>query len=182
MKEIKLIKVGEHYDLYHRIAEEDLIIGFASTDNTFVNKLSLKNCQAIELDYDLDELTDRYENINYKGKSKSYNFGFKHGFQKALEIIGDKKFSEDDVMQLVKSSFYAGLSKGQGKNQDFNIDDYMKEHLQQTEWDVIILEEPIDLAFYENDNRFPIDVNLPDRFKYKPLLDADGCLILKRKI
>ncbi len=48
MKEIKLIKVGSHYDLYHRIAEENLIIGFASTDNTFEKKLSLKNCQSIE--------------------------------------------------------------------------------------------------------------------------------------
>lgn len=44
----KLIKVGSHYDLYHRIAEEDLIIGFASTDNTFEKKLSIKKCQAIE--------------------------------------------------------------------------------------------------------------------------------------
>lgn len=56
MKEIKLIKVGEHYDLYHRIAEENLIIGFASTDNTFENKLSLKNCQEIECCVDLDAL------------------------------------------------------------------------------------------------------------------------------
>jgi hypothetical protein len=58
MKEIKLIKVGSHYDLYHRIAEEDLIIGFASTDNTFEKKLSFKNCQAIEQQFPTQRMWD----------------------------------------------------------------------------------------------------------------------------
>ena len=171
MKEIKLIKVGEHYDLYHRIAEENLIIGFASTDNTFVNKLSLKNCQAIELGYDLDELADdAFYEMQTEGQMGWFNLAYEKGFQKALEILGDRKFSEEDMMQLVKSSFYAGLSKGQGKNQDFNIDDYVKEHLQQTEWEVKIeMRDSIGIG----------DKYTPDT---KPKLDADGCLILKRKI
>jgi hypothetical protein len=46
--QIKLIKAGNHYDLYYRIAEDNLIIGFASTDNTFENKLSFKNCEEIQ--------------------------------------------------------------------------------------------------------------------------------------
>jgi hypothetical protein len=180
MKEIKLIKVGEHYDLYHRIAEENLIIGFASTDNTFVNKLSLKNCQAIERSYDLDELADFY-GAKAKGSvdfKLGANQGFEDGFQKAIELMGDKKFSEEDMVQLVKSSFYAGLSKGQGKNQDFNIDDYVKEHLQQTEWDVEIemRSKNID-ELRESNEGFLNNTNL-----YIPKLDADGCLILKRKI
>jgi hypothetical protein len=54
----KLIKVGSHYDLYHRIAEEDLIIGFASTDNTFEKKLSFKNCQAIEQQFPTERMWD----------------------------------------------------------------------------------------------------------------------------
>jgi hypothetical protein len=58
MKEIKLIKVGSHYDLYHRIAEENLIIGFASTDNTFEKKLSLKNCQSIEQQLPIQRMWD----------------------------------------------------------------------------------------------------------------------------
>jgi hypothetical protein len=58
MKEIKLIKVGRHYDLYHRIAEEDLIIGFASTDNTFEKKLSFKNCQVIEQQFPTQRMWD----------------------------------------------------------------------------------------------------------------------------
>jgi hypothetical protein len=54
----KLIKVGNHYDLYHRIAEEDLIIGFASTDNTFEKKLSFKNCQSIEQQFPTERMWD----------------------------------------------------------------------------------------------------------------------------
>jgi hypothetical protein len=64
MKEIKLIKVGSHYDLYHRIAEEDLIIGFASTDNTFEKKLSFKNCQAIEQKLPTQRMWDVEVDIN----------------------------------------------------------------------------------------------------------------------
>jgi len=184
MKEIKLIKVGEHYNLYHRIAEENLIIGFASTDNTFVNKLSLKNCQEIENGYDLYELAKASMNkinilFNNSLDSKSHTIGFKAGWHHAIKILGDKKFSEDDMVRYAK---YIVATRDLRQNGCCETDERILKSLQQTEWDVIILEEPIDLAFYENGNRFPIDVNLPDRFKYKPLLDADGCLILKRKI
>ena len=59
-------------------------------------KLSLENCQAIERGYDLDELAmgyDLYENINFVGQMRAY----KAGFQKALELMGDKIFTLDDI-------------------------------------------------------------------------------------
>jgi hypothetical protein len=137
-------------------------------------KLSLKNCQAIERGYDLDELAGEFtKDESYGGLSGDLYKGYIFGFQKALEILGDKKFSEEDV----NTAYSTGYEDGK-RNENFYRQ--LIQSLQQTEWDVIILEEPIDLAFYENGNRFPIDANLPDRFKYKPLLDADGCLILKR--
>jgi hypothetical protein len=46
--EAKLIKVGDHYDLYYRDEEENIIIGFASTDGTFERKLSTEKCRDIE--------------------------------------------------------------------------------------------------------------------------------------
>lgn len=54
----KLIKVGDHYDLYYRDEVEDLIIGFASTDSTFERKLSLKNCQEIEQQFPTERMWD----------------------------------------------------------------------------------------------------------------------------
>ena len=54
----KLIKAGNHYDLYYRIAEENLIVGFASTDNTFDKKLYLKKCQEIEQQFPTQRMWD----------------------------------------------------------------------------------------------------------------------------
>lgn len=60
----KLIKVGKHYDLYFRIAEENLIIGFASTDNTYEKKLSIKNSKEIELQNPNKKMWDVNVDIN----------------------------------------------------------------------------------------------------------------------
>jgi hypothetical protein len=164
MKEIKLIKVGEHYDLYHRIAEEDLIIGFASTDNTFVNKLSLENCQAIERGYDLDELVkSECKNSSYNDLNHLVERGFKAGFQKALEILGDKKFTEKDM----EEAFSDGQLNQLHNQKYFSGSKAYIQSLQQTEWDVEIV---MDIC---GDKVYAVP---------EPKLDADGCIILKRKI
>lgn len=181
--EAKLIKENDGYTLY----VDGKIIG--STEGhplkSITNKLSIKNCQAIELGYDLDELADKYEAINYqKGKSKSYNIGFKHGFQKALELMGDKKFSEEDM----EKSFEAGRGYQDHLNmqkakyfepEEMHKIDYVKysfsswkESLQQTEWDV-----EVEMEFVgRGKHGIGSEVN-----HYMPKRDADGCLILKRK-
>ena len=127
--------------------------------------LSLKNCQAIENGYDLDELAygcDLYEKMNFVGQMSA----FKLGFQKALEILGDKKFSEGDMRRALSS----GLSIGYGRqfeieNKQIEIENYIQS-LQQTEWDVEIVMDICGDKVYA----------VPEL-----VLDADGCLILKRK-
>lgn len=170
MKEIKLIKVGEHYDLYHRIAEENLIIGFASTDNTFVNKLSIKNCQKIERDYDLDELAK--EKYPYEKTEMFSCFeldckqeGFIEGAKTILEILGDKKFSSRNMLK----AFIIGVFTDETSDYDFEFTELIQD-LQQTEWDVIIEMEYVG------------KIKLNKLHEMKPKLDANGCLILKRKI
>ena len=118
-------------------------------------KLSLKNCESIERGYDLDELAmgyDLYENINFVGQMRA----FKAGFQKALELMGDKKFSEE---QLRESFLHV---------QNDPTFDVFKQSLQQTEWDVEIEMEWIQSTFI---------LGNPHQI---PKLDDDGCLILKR--
>jgi hypothetical protein len=196
--EAKLIKKVDYYnnkDIYYSLIIKDECIGTThnlfnrqmndNNGNAFLNKLSLENCQKIENGYDLDELADEYFRSVDSVTVLWRRIDFKKGFQKALEILGDKKFTEKDLKKAYQygrtpdAMFY--LEDGTKEIVTTNIENFIQS-LQQTEWDVIILEEPIDLAFYENGNRFPIDANLPDRFKYKPLLDEDGCIILKRKI
>ena len=178
--EAKLIKTGNEY-LLKDLKGEVLAITSGLKEGRM---LSLENCQEIENGYDLYELAKASMNkinilFNNSLDSKSHTIGFKAGWHHAIKILGDKKFSEDDMVRYAK---YIVATRDLRQNGCCETDERILKSLQQTEWDVIILEEPIDLAFYENGNRFPIDVNLPDRFKYKPLLDADGCLILKRKI
>jgi len=187
--EAKLIKMMEGYivsltgdidDIYaitnKELAEEH---GFYS--------LSLKNCKEVELGYDLDKLFQReIDELMFTGNledDSDYRSGMYRWAKILLEILGDKKFSEEDMMQLVKSSFYAGLSKGQGKNQDFNIDDYVKKHLQQTEWDVEIIKEYVGECKGNNNDGCFQDSPGHDCgcYEYKPKLDENGCLILKRK-
>jgi len=179
----KLIKTGESF-LLKDVNNETLAI----TSGTMQGRmLSLKNCQAIECGYDLDELANELLYSKYPfhppNDSGYWLDMYKEGFQKALQLMGDKKFSEEDTFRMftyghvLTNAVKSKVIEDKPFGEIFN--DFIQS-LQQTEWDVEIVEEPVDLAFYENGSRYPIDANLPDRFKYKPKLDADGCLILKR--
>ena len=151
----KLIKRDKHYFFWSSDWNPDKKEGFvANTTNLLPTKLSIKNCQAIENGYDLDELAEESVNevkeehadFTFKEIYKSF---FKEGFQKALEILGDKKFSEEDVMQAIITTQVSDSIK--------NNDDRLEliQSLQQTEW----------YCTFNPDEK-----------------DSEGCLILKRKI
>ena len=165
----KLVKRSNgRFDLYS-IEDKNQINTIASSFDNPIGKLSLKNCEAIELGYDLDELAmgyDLYENINFVGQMRA----FKAGFQKALEILGDKKFSEENIkdaynmgMLRQKVIHEAYMDPGgrfvkNNKEKCFDETGCIKS-FQQTEWDVEIETHPRE---------------------WIKKLDADGCLILKR--
>ena len=89
----QLVKREDRWDLYDADGHK-----IASTLDGISNKLSLRNCEAIERGYDLYELID---NITPKDKltvnASERRNGYLKGFQKSLELTGDKKFSQDDV-------------------------------------------------------------------------------------
>lgn len=168
----KLIKVLEHYHLY----DGDKAIATTIVGNPMLlPNLSLKNCQAIERGYDLDELV-KSKYPNFYNEDYEYDVeaemlrdeyksrGFKEGFQKAVEILGDKKFSEENMLK----AFITGVFTDETSDHDFEFTELMKD-LQQTEWDCIV-----EMEYYD-----PLP---PTRqTALRPKLDADGCLILKRK-
>ena len=142
----KLIKLGlsEGYRL------DDLNGNYIASTLNGKNKLSLKNCEAVENGYDLDELAENTFSITPSNElhHQIRNQSFKIGFQKAVEILGDKKFSEflDKEKEL-------GISDIKTIER---IQWYYKTYFdksQQTEWDV----------FFNPDEK-----------------DSEGCLILKR--
>ena len=141
--------------------------------SSITNTLSLKNCQAIEGGYDLDELAkDRFGNSSHHTNNRC---SFKEGFQKALELMGDKKFTEEDVKKVVEISRQGSLQEnhnGYGVStgsifvlDNLSANDIIKS-LQQTEWDVEVVMEKIDLSF--------------GCYKIQTKFDEEGCLILKR--
>lgn len=148
----KLSKEKDWYELY-RIDEDGKKVTFASTQD-YKQKLSLKNCQAIECGYYLDDLVEECcihepRNSQEIREVKLIKIAFKDGFQKALELMGDKKFTEKNVLQ----AFIKGVFLEEHENPDLVIEKYLKS-LQQNEWEVEILDER----------------------------DSEGCLILKRVV
>ena len=168
----ELVKREDHWALYNEDGHK-----IAATIPGCNSKLSIKNCEAIANGYDLDELAftsiKGYDNPIYISAAFIH---FKEGFQKALEILSDKKFSEEDVI----NAFHTGRLY-QGREGDTTIDDYFKS-LQQTEWDVEIVLEYIGKCHGNNDNGCFQDSPGHDCgcFEKKPKLDSNGCLILKR--
>lgn len=155
----KLIKKEEEFSLcIHHEGTNQFI---ASTDGMYVEyTLSVKNCQDIERGYDLDELAYNCS-IEWHGEKFDSSIEiYKEAFQKALELMGDKKFSEDDVRKAI-TGFYMDDKILIESNINKQI-----QSLQQTEWDVEIEMDICGDKVYE---------------VLEPKLDADGCLILKRK-
>ena len=159
----KLIKMMEGYIISLTGNIDDI---YAITNKELAEEhgfyfISLKNCQAIELGYDLDELAvlSTKEETTIVGNQKMAQ-GFIKGFQKCLEILGDKKFSEDDMKEAYSRGF---LQQG---IKSFNS---LIQSLQQTEWDVEIV---MDSWFKNGHDGKIVDTN--------PKLDADGCLILRK--
>lgn len=137
-------------------------------------KLSLKNCQAVERGYDLDELA-YHNSLSYtwletderdKTLMSKYGVeGFKAGFQKALELMGDKKFSEADVINIAEYVRVASQSSPSVRTK-YLLAEYQSQ--EQTEWDVEVETVP---ALSNNGNVYYGDI---------PKLDENNCLILKR--
>lgn len=120
---VKLIKTGKEY-LLKGLKGETLAISSGSTKGRM---LSLSNCQAIERGYDLEELAaSAADNYDSSGNWHVAHELYKEGFQKALETLGDKKFSEEEL----KLAFFHVQNEP-----TFTV---FKESLQQTEWYCIV--------------------------------------------
>jgi hypothetical protein len=168
----KLIKTGEQFLLRNK---EDEVI--AITSGTMEGgMLSLKNCEAIANGYDLVELFDEVdESIDYQ----EFDFSsFKLGFKKAIELLGDKKFSEKDMSKAWSEGYHRKVDELNGNG--LRYFDKFIQSLQQTEWNV---EVEMEDTFIKNSDQYIDEVGVGNYSTHskKPKLDENGCLILKRK-
>jgi hypothetical protein len=125
----KEIEKGDEYvKLNNR--PRTLLLGTTISHVTKVSKLSLKNCEAIELGYDLDELAKEYwvdEYYNSHGSVLEMN-DFKEGFNKAMELNKDKLFTVEDMENCWDEAHQAGRyeEKGIAEKGWKNIKDFFK--------------------------------------------------------
>jgi uncharacterized protein (UPF0262 family) len=185
----KLIKTGNNYLLKEYGYGETLAITSGTMEG---RKLSLKNCEAIANGYDLVELACNeiridisvVKDIDAKRKKNSspciplneggcvgsnlYNQvkGFEKGFQKALDLMSDKKFSINEVVELTKILISNPFEKC-GKTYQELTDSYIQSLQQTTEIDVEII------CMTSMGHEKSTNTGIPE-------LDEDGCLILKQ--
>lgn len=132
-----------------------------------LQKLSLSNCQAIERGYDLDEIKRKLFN-GFDGQPDSFTItAVEKTAEIIFEILGDKKFSGEQVMEAIDMA---------RETENFNglfplkyTPSSIIQSLQQTEWDVEIVQEQGEDTFGNAELTW-----------YNPKLDENGCLILKR--
>ena len=131
-----------------------------TTRHDQVGMLSIKNCEAIERGYDLDELVNLESPKNSTTGNISEKIGFVKGFQKALEVNADKRFTLKEMVDCWNKALEFQEHKE-------TLGEYIKS-LKQTEWDVDVVMVP---AMSNNGNVYYGDI---------PKLDENGCLILKK--
>jgi len=178
--EAKLIKTGEEY-LLKDLHGETVAITRGSIKGKMLSK---QNCDEIFRVLDVEKLANEYcthepKNVKELRDVNLVKLGFRDGFNKAMELNKDKLFTIKEVVELCKILLSNPFEKC-GKTYQELTDNYIQSIQQPKEIDVEIEMEIADLAFYENGERYPIEANIPERFKYKPKLDLEGCLILKR--
>jgi hypothetical protein len=177
------------YFLESRTNNSASVIGSLNPTHFAEHKLSLKNCESIAIGLDIELFSAHYGASKVKsGKSVDYGLGasegFEEGFQKAVEILGDKKFSEEDMESCWDASF--DYYRNDGKDSGICFERFLKS-LQQTEWEVEI---EMDMTWVGQCN-CPCHSNevtimhimacCHPKMVESPILDSDGCLILKRK-
>ena len=132
-------KLFKREDDFYSLKVDGIVMG-TSNGMLVDHKLSLKNCEVISNGYDLDELAEEWIDVNsHKWSNNNNEFGdnygsFKSGFQKALEILGDKKFSEENI----EEAFAFGQLNQLHDLKYFSGSKAYIQSLQQTEFDVEI--------------------------------------------
>jgi hypothetical protein len=146
-------------------------------------KLSLKNCQTIENGYGLVDIKKKIFN-GFDGCPDSFTLAaVERTIEVMMELMSDKKFSEEDVKKVVEISRQGSLQEnhngyGVSTGSIFVLDNLSTndiiQSLKQTEWDVEIVEECLD----KNCNG--INKKGECVTTGKPKLDSNNCLILKK--
>ena len=176
-----LAKTGNDYILY---SKDNNVLGITS-GTIEGRKLSLHNCEDIERGYDLENLSRERLSTRFDENSGYHKFVFveayKEGFLKAMEIIGDKMYTESHMAYMMaKTCEFVENHLDRISSVEF-FNNTIKS-LQPKEWDVEIqMENKQQLTNgYKNQPDNVIGFIAAYENVVVPKLDDDGCLILRR--
>jgi hypothetical protein len=163
----KLIKTDVNY-----LLEDDKGVVIASTSTKEgINGLTKQNCDEIFGAVDVDKLAEDFAKCHsiYPTAQDDTEYGFKNGFNKAMEMNKDKVFTEEDM----RKAYFDGYNDKE-ENRYFNPSKSLQQPI---EIDVEIKMEP---CFYDQSLGGFSTSYTEDKPKEQPKLDKDGCLILKK--
>lgn len=108
-----LIKTDDGFDLF---IDKDPMIEIPSGRYPWditKQRLSFKNCENVFVGYDLDELVEENFKTTSFGTTNKWvaHETFRKGFRKALELMGDKKFTEEDMLKAFEKGALFGSTK-----------------------------------------------------------------------
>ena len=179
--------VDEHYDT---IASTDSVMLKACED---VKKLSKENCDEIFGVVDMDKICDEYfiNEYSWNGKNilpykdsdlEAIKNDFIHGYNKAMELMGNNKFNDNNIVDAFMAGHLRGMSTDMGEDNTHPIcSEYLNSLQQPTEIEVeikLICPHPSDT--YVCGMEYGCDADGCNHPEQIPYLDKTGCLILKR--
>jgi hypothetical protein len=88
--------------------------------------------------FDIENLARMHENIINHSKN-SYIPGFKDGFQKAIELLSDERFTSEDIKESIRYGFDVGFcsnSSNKVKNNLMSEDSFIKSLSNPKSWQV----------------------------------------------
>ena len=176
MMKNKLVKTNSTYYL----VTNDKIVGSTGDSDGKMYNLSFSNCQSIEKGYNIKDMADSYGiNIEVKEGRKVFDEDFIAGFETAVEILGDKKFSGEDI----KKAFNVGwIQRHNEEGSHYEAMEKVIQSLQHVEWDVEIEMEKVkdETKIIGSVKGVKGSGHKITTYKSVPVFDVDGCLILRR--
>ena len=182
----KLLK-GE--DGYYLFTKGSSVTPFACDLESWIEihkgkRLSKENCDEIFGVVDVEKLADEYythepKNVKELRDVNLIKLGFRNGFNKAMELNKDKLFGVKEVVELCKILLSNPIEKC-GKTYEELTDNYIQSLQQPTEIEVEIVMGTLCRQIDCVDDARLVESKIVWG-KEDPMLDKDGCLILKKK-
>jgi hypothetical protein len=180
-------------DFYYLVKDNKIIAEINGHPlKSITGKLSKQNCDEIFRVTDVEKLArncikHRYnkygENITSETQKLDTIYGFKEGFNKAIELNKDKVFTLEDML----NAYMEGTNDGAQFESlmDYDSEDFDEAHefAKEAEREFIqSLQQPTEIEVeieMETCSMNPLDLDC-DEIIEKTKLDSEGCLILKK--